>query len=261
MACISQYGLHVEAIIFPGGLQEKKTGRSGGEGDRKTIDSLKKGVPAADVSACGKMQRLTINFPTQLASGTGSSSSLPKKISSQLGKRALGQSQLQELQSTTQRSHTSEHNPHLLALHFTREKRNNLFQNPSYFGLIMDDFNERHLTAKFYTITQRAAVKLQSTNLGHMVLLSEMETPPNFSYKKEFNTPVLPADHSFADSISLLPQNIGLSQGEEQHVLSSSKKLTWAGKGVEATKPAAVARLSVKWEPFLGAKSHASPVL
>lgn len=113
MACISQYGLHVEAIIFPGGLQEKKTGRSGGERDRKTIDSLKKGVPATDVSACGKMQRLTINFPTQLASGTGSSSSLPKKISSQLGKRALGQSQLQELQSTTQRSHTSEHNPHV----------------------------------------------------------------------------------------------------------------------------------------------------
>lgn len=63
------------------------------------------------------------------------------------------------------------------------------------------------------------------------VLLSETETPPNFSYKKEFNTPVLPADHSFADSISLLPQNIGLSQGEEQHVLSSSKKLTWAVGG------------------------------
>lgn len=42
MACISKYGLHVEAIIFPGGLQQKKTGRSGGEGDRKTIDSLKK---------------------------------------------------------------------------------------------------------------------------------------------------------------------------------------------------------------------------
>lgn len=89
MACVRQYGLHVEAIIFPGGLQEKKTGRSGWEGDRKTIDSLKKGVPAADVSACGKMQQLTINFPTQLASGTGSSSPLPKKSAVNWGKGRL----------------------------------------------------------------------------------------------------------------------------------------------------------------------------
>lgn len=67
------------------------------------------------------------------------------------------------------------------------------------------------------------------------VLLSEMETPPNFSYKKEFNTPVLPADHSFADSIStaskLRVREGQGKQGKGQHVLSSSKKVTWAVGG------------------------------
>lgn len=59
--------------------------------------------------------------------------------------------------------------PQLLALHFTNEKRNNSFQTPSYFGLIMDDFNEKHLTAKLQHYTKGCCVKLQSTNLGYLV--------------------------------------------------------------------------------------------
>jgi len=55
MACISKYGLHVETITFPRGLQQAKTGKSGGEGDRKTMAASKKWVPATDISTHGKM--------------------------------------------------------------------------------------------------------------------------------------------------------------------------------------------------------------
>jgi len=55
MACISKYGLHVETITFPRGLQQAKTGKSGGEGDKKTMAASKKWVPATDISTHGKM--------------------------------------------------------------------------------------------------------------------------------------------------------------------------------------------------------------
>lgn len=89
MAWISKYGLHIETITFPGGLQQAKTGKSGGEGDRKTMTAWKKRVPATDVSTHGKMQWLTISFASQLTSGTGIFSSFLKESVVNWGKGHL----------------------------------------------------------------------------------------------------------------------------------------------------------------------------
>lgn len=79
----------VETITFPRGLQQAKTGKSGGEGTGKRRQPEKKRVPATDVSTHGKMQGLTISFPSQLTSDTRSFFSFLKESLVNWGKGHL----------------------------------------------------------------------------------------------------------------------------------------------------------------------------
>lgn len=88
MACIIKYGLHTEAIIFPGILQHEKQEKSERKGAGKQWQSEKR-VPATDVLACRKMQWLTISFPIQLTPGIGSFSSLLKELIAIHGRGSL----------------------------------------------------------------------------------------------------------------------------------------------------------------------------